>query len=299
MNSKLKKSTVLSLILGVISFLWLIYNLIAFEILRPKTIMFTEIGKKLEILVLFMDISIFVFLIFHLSAIITLILRIKTFKRTGFFLSIVLFTGIISSILVLGDLGLLSDIGKEFKLGLDVSGEWTALYVCHFIHLLFVILMFVMNISTLQIIRHNINPETVIKDEVVFITAQYVGIFCGLLGIVSVFVYSRLDIPFWIFKRLVITFSVIIFLPYCFIAAYWLMIKLKEDIKQWYDEKQFSDISKSALFTLLASIPALTVMFIIYYFNFNTQIYLLWFPFYVFLILFLFSGSTLYLFKRE
>lgn len=299
MNSKLKKSTILSQFLGVFSFLWIIYNFIAFEILRPKTIMFTEIDKKLEMLVLFIDISIAVFLIFHICAIITIILRIKTFKKTNLFLSVVLFTGILSAIMVFGDLALLSDIGKEYKLGWDVSGEWTLLYVCNFIHLLFFILMFVLNISTLQNLRLKINPEAAIKDEVVFITAQYVGIFCGLLGLVSVYVYSLLDIHLWIYKRLIVTFSVIILAPYCFIACYWLLIKLKEDIKQWYDEKQFSDITKAALFTLLVSLPVLAIMFVINWFNFTPPIILLWFPFYVFLILFLFSGSTLYLFKRE
>ena len=75
-------------------------------------------------------------------------------------------------------------------------------------------------------------------------------------------------------------------------VLYWLSLKLKQRINNWYDEKQLQDILKSSLTTLLLSVPGLALFLFIkipdhfYYFLYN-----------IFLILLIFSSSTLYFFK--
>jgi hypothetical protein len=105
-------------------------------------------------------------------------------------------------------------------------------------------------------------------------------------------------IPSWAVDAGVIVISLIAVIPYVLIVLYWLIIKLRERVVEWYDEKQFQDITRASLVTLIASIIIMTGIFVIQQFvivfNFLNEI---WFPFYVFLVLLLFSASTLYFSK--
>ena len=68
-----------------------------------------------------------------------------------------------------------------------------------------------------------------------------------------------------------------------------LLMKLRDKPADWYDEKQWQDISKAALVTLVLSIPGMALLFFV-----STPLGMFWFTPYIFLALFLFSGSTLY-----
>jgi hypothetical protein len=69
----------------------------------------------------------------------------------------------------------------------------------------------------------------------------------------------------------------------------WLILKLRDRPADWYDEKQWQDISKAALVTLVLSIPGMALLFFVAH-----PLGMFWFTHYIFLALFLFSGSTLY-----
>ena len=299
MQKRLKLSVIISLILGIVSFCWLIFNFIAFEYIRHKMINFEEIGENLDTLGILIHIGLLVFLLFHICAILSIVFQLKFFEKAGILRAISFFVGIISFLLIFSDSAMLHDIGNEYKPGWEVPGEWTILYICHIIHGVFHILTFILNISTLLALRTQYQPESAFKDEAVFITAQYVGILCGITGLASVFVYMPLQVPLWILKRILNVFSTIIFVPYGLIAFYWLIMKRKEKIKEWYDEKQFRDITKASLITLILSMPCMAVMYLSNYIKTDAVTGVLWFPFYVFLMLLLFSGSTLYYSKKE
>ena len=94
--------------------------------------------------------------------------------------------------------------------------------------------------------------------------------------------------------------SMIIILPYLLAAIYWLIMKIREKTWQWYDEKQFQDISRASLMTMALSLVIMLVIFLIQYFNNSFDfVAITWFPFYVFLVLLLFSSITLYYNKRS
>jgi hypothetical protein len=224
---------------------------------------------------------------------------LKFFKSPNLLRAFSIFAGILSVLLLVGNLGLLSDIGKESQVGLDTSGEWIFLYVNHTLHAGFIMLMFGLIVSSFQVLKKNIEFESAARDEVVFITAQYIGIFCGVLGFISLAAYLVSGLPFWIVKRAVAPTSIIIVMPYCFIAAYWLIFKLKDKIVDWYDEKQFQDISKASLITLIVSFLSLALIYLSKYpdLSENYATYF-WFPFYVFVTLLTFSSSVLYFNKK-
>jgi len=93
---------------------------------------------------------------------------------------------------------------------------------------------------------------------------------------------------FWVY----VPFYLLLLIPYILVVLYWLFLKRKQKIAEWYDEKQFQDILKASLITLLLSIPGLLVLLLI---EIPHPVY--WFLYYIFLVIFLFSSSSLYFFK--
>jgi hypothetical protein len=241
-------------------------------------------------------IFIFIFL-FHLAAAAYIFIQMIYFKREDFLRSIMFFLVIMSTLMVLGDFALLNDMGKEHAAGLDTSGEWPVLYLSQAIHLLFIILLVVLLILTRKKLQKSQN-DIVIRDEAIFINAQYIGILCSLFGI-GAFSILAFFTPLWALRLGVFPVSLVSILPYIIIVIYWLIIKIREKSGSWYDEKQFRDMTRGSLFTLIVSIIVMTVIYLIQYlsqaFEFIT---ITWWPFYVFLVLLLFSGSILYYSKR-
>jgi len=299
MKKTLRVTGIISLVLGFISFCFLINNFMIFEYIRPLTQRFEKLGADIDRLMIFVGIGFLVVFIFHVCSILNLTLQLKFFKRFSIVRAFAVFAGILSVLLLIGNLGLLSDIGKESRLGLDTSGEWIFLYVNHFLHAAFIMLMFGLIISSLQILKKNLPSESVIRDEVVFITAQYIGMFCGILGFISLAAYLISGLPFWIVKKAIMPTSVIIVMPYFFIVIYWLSFILKGRVVDWYDEKQLQDISKAGLVTLIVSFSLMALLYISKYPNLTeSYVTYFWFPFYLFLVLLTFSSSVLY-FNRK
>jgi len=82
--------------------------------------------------------------------------------------------------------------------------------------------------------------------------------------------------------------------PYVLIVIYWLITKIQEEHRQWYDEKQLQDVGKSAFLTLVISIVCMIGLFAVNYNNLGGVVRMLWLPLYLFLVLFLFSAGNLY-----
>lgn len=76
MEKKLKISGIISLLAGLVSFGFLIYNIIAFELIRFKIKNFEELGETTEILAVFLGVGLLVTFFFHVSSILTLALRL-------------------------------------------------------------------------------------------------------------------------------------------------------------------------------------------------------------------------------
>ena len=289
---------VVTFVMSILSLAGFIYNLLFYESIRPGIYEFADISGILETMQIPVALSyIFVF-IFHIVAVLYIFFQLMYFKKEDILRAFLFFLGIISTIMVIGDFALLSDIGKEYMLGLDTSGEWSVLYGNQAVHLLFAVLIPIFVIHSRRKASTGKEEEKVLRDEAIFINTQYVGIFCGIFGI-GVFAVLSAYTPLWALKKGIFTISLIAVLPYLLIAAYWLIVKIREKTGQWYDEKQYLDISRGSLFTMIVSIITMTIIFVVQYFvkafEFMT---ITWFPFFVFLVLLLFSGTTLYYAKR-
>jgi len=255
---------------------------------------------KLEPLANFIWIGYWVFILYHFSAFLTYIFHLQWFRKINVFNILLLISGIFSFLVIFGNWAILGDIGKEYKEGWDTSGEWIILYIFLVINVIFYVMMFIFLVSNLRMLKMKKDIQPVKKDEMVFTVAQYVGIVCGLLGllwiILNVIVYSG-NIRH--IKYGMIT-CILLLLPYIFIVSYWFIIKFRERIEDWYDEKQWKDVARAGFTTLLISIPVMIMLFIA---TFNTLpgglFGILWLPFYLFVVLFIFSLSTLYFYSKS
>ena len=298
MVKKLKIIGIVSFILGIISCSWLIYNFIAFEQINLNLTEFKSLDISME-LAKYVFWGFIVSFFFHLISFMSIIFQIQYFKKFTILKMITLFTGILSFFCLIGDWAALSDIGKQYQLGLSINMELTYLYLSLFPHVLFHILIFIILIFTHRDLRNQQQPEFALKDEIVFYIAQYIGTLCGFVGLCFIVLILFMNIEPHILKYIIPFYCPFIIFPYGFIVFYWLVMRRTQKLSDWYDEKQWSDIAKASLITILLSIPGMAVLFLINNFLIENPISIIWFPYYLFMTLLLFSGSTLFFSRKN
>ena len=287
----LLKST--SLILGLASTAVFIFDYFFFASLRPKMIQFEAIAPAEEGLLNWVGIGLLLFLAFCLLSLFQTAKYLKNAKKITLFSLFLITSGVLSLLLIFADVALLSDIGKQYRHGL-AQPEWSMLYPVMGFQF-FTAIVFTYNHI------FGFTKETsftyVAQDSNIFIIVQYVGIICGLLGLVSSclgFLFPRA----WTLQVHTTMTLIILFIPYLLAVGYWLLTKLQEEYRQWYDEKQLQDIGKSAFLTLVLSVILMIGLFVTNYNDLGGVVSVLWLPLYLFSVLFLFSSGNLYFYGR-
>jgi len=149
-------------------------------------------------------------------------------------------------------------------------------------------------IIALAIVLYWLLPKTRLAkhfkmNERLFIITHVIGVICGLIGLVVTFIWPQVIIE-WHLWEIIIT-------PFALMEIYWLLIMRIRKTAAVLDEKQDYNMTKAGAITMAFLIPAMVIMFMLYY----DKIYdgPIWFPYYFFVILLFFSGTTLFLFKKE
>jgi uncharacterized membrane protein len=186
---------------------------------------------------------------------------------------------------------MIDEIGREMKMGWETRGETAILTI-----MLVWQLIYILTISYVLAKSSGSERETEkgypIQEENVFTIAQLTGVACGLVGL-------WINFGFFLKQRqigdaaVLIPFYALILLPYGLVVLYWISMRRRLPLSQWYDEKQWRDVALAGLITLLLSVPGMAGLFLP-----NKPFGFFWFPHYVFLIITLFSASTLYLFRQ-
>ena len=302
MKRLMKVSNNTALVLCLVSMAGLIFTNTFYILLRNMITGMGDVESFLNRFSIPVTAVYIVFGFFHLAAILTLVLELKFFKRDNFLRAFLFFTGTVSLLMLFGDFALMSDISKEYVFGLP--GEFNILFFSQVLHLIFYILMIVLLTSSRKSAGKK-SEEIVLKDDSIFINTQYIGILSGISGLVLVTIFSTLyvgvyDLPVWAIKAGIMTSSLMAAVPYILIAIYWLILKLREKTGEWYDEKQYQDITRSSFVALMMSMIFLLIVFTIQYIFRDLELLnFIWFPLYFFFILLLFSSTTLFFNKRK
>lgn len=229
--------------------------------------------------------------VFHVSAIIYIFGHVHRVQTRNVFKIGITILSIVSLFALGAQKVLIDDIARQARLGLQVH-EVAILNGAYLINIAFTMVMFLLLLHTFRVVEgeHAHHPS---GDEIIFTIAQCMGIVSGLMGVWLTFNLIGKRIPretFWVYLPLYGLFV----LPYALAMLSWFFCKSQHLMSGWYDEKQFHDMLKSSLTTLLFSIPGVAVFV---FFRIPDSVY--WVVYYVFFILLMFSGSTLYYFKIQ
>lgn len=280
-----------SIVLCVINILWLVYN----------TIQYISIPVWLEseeIYIMLVFIGLLVIFVSHIIINLSIILSLN--KQSSSFLSgiILLVIGSISFVSLFFHWGALTDILKEYPEDLEINNEMNAIWISQILHFSYMIysLIYLIRVKKLH---SETKPSTSLIGEQLFVTLNIIGIVCGIIGLLIVLVDFYLIANPQSYKWAIIPYSLFIFMPYILVLFGWFIKAISDKQSGWYDEKQKFDIYKSSTFTLLMSVPIMVALFLFNYDSTNGIYSILWLPFYLFTILFIFSISLLYNFKAS
>lgn len=211
--------------------------------------------------------------------------------RLGTYNLVALLYSALCIILLLGEKTMIDEIVRESRMGSAPPGGQTVLFAFLAVQSIYVLLI----LGHLYRMRCRFSqyptPVSALCDDTIFIAVHIIGIICGLTGLAINFGFMRRDPSDRDMSRFIVTYCVIL-IPYGIAVLYWLLMRIREQFGDWYDEKQLQDICKAGFVTLLLSIPGMAALFVI-----GEPMGTLWFPHYLFLILLLFSGTTLCLYK--
>lgn len=234
--------------------------------------------------------------LFHLIGLINLFVQMKKANNDRMIRAAAFVTGIFSLFLLTVDVIMMRDIGNEYAAGHNISGEWNIIFAGHGIHILFALLMLTNCISVNK--RMNGRPISALKDEVFFLTVHQIGMISAIYGFICLILVSCFGIPEQFQDGLLFMFCIVILIPYAISVIYWFLTKRKQKIVDWYDEKQFADICRGALGTLVLTTLATIVFYILVSCGSIAIKTTAWFPSMIFITLLVFSCSSLYLSKK-
>lgn len=298
MSRFLKSFHLTSLGLGSLSVAALIVNSVIFGILYPQVTRFEEMDPGWESYGVVVGINMIIIALFQLVSVITLLIYLIKQKRTSLLLIFAIVTGIISGVMILGDMALLSDIGKEYQEGWQTRGEWIMLFISCGLHMVSLVL------ALTQIIR-NLNEaqaqaEQVMKDEVLFLSLHSTGVICGATGLIGVFTAIFSSLSLWMIERIVVVIGMIILLPYLVLLGIWVFRRKLGDVTPGLDEKQIYDLAVAGMWTLVGVLPLMILFFGLRFFPFSKAHWdALWLPLLLFLALTAFSSLTLGYFREN
>lgn len=297
MNKLLKRSHHLSLSLGFLSIVAYLFNLVVLILLYPRITGFQKLAPIWETLGKVVALNIILIAFFHLISVLTLLTHLIKHKDTSSLLTSAITIGILSGLMILGDIALLSDIGKEYHQGWQTRGEWIILFISYGLHALYLAVGVFFLFTNLK--KEDIQIVETVKDEVLFLSLFSTGWICGTLGLLTVTASLFTNIPAWIMIRAIPTFSLLILSPYLAILLIWILRQYLGDLSPGLDEKQTQDLTQAGFWTLL-----FTTAFLIIYFSLQISGItggmwdLLWLPAYLFLALTIFSSLTLHFYRR-
>lgn len=292
----MKKSELLQTItrlFGFLSVLFFIYFLLIFPLLQAKMVQFESLTALEEMMITSMGVGLLIFLVFYLLTLLQIVVFIKHAEQITLFSFFLIFSGILCILLVFSDWALLSDIHKQY-LNQFSQPEWSLVYPILGVQFFLTLLFLYLNFSGF-FTRKDI--DEIAKDYNAFLLVHYVGLLTGLLGIMNQgmgFFFTR----GWNFLVHTIIGGIVLLFPYIVVVFYWGVTKLKEKDRVWFDEKQRSDLGRSAIFTLLLDVLFMSAVFVLNIGRLDGFIRLVWFPLYLFSTTLFFSIGNLYFSRR-
>jgi hypothetical protein len=196
------------------------------------------------------------------------------------------------------DYAALTDIGHDYFNGRDCVVEWYVLSNGLYLHLIFILCVFLTIYFAFRTRQNHDVSKFLIINESVFVIMNIIGLICGGIGLAVTYLLSYINTPPVLWNYIILPVCFIIILPYAAIIFFRFTNTLNKVDSNTFDEKQKLDLYKSGISTWLVSLPCMLIVFMLYYLNVPGFTGLVWFPYFLFISLLLFSGQVLYFFKK-
>ncbi len=270
-------------VLAILSLCWLVFDIVVLTVNYGELLLYGywSIVASTGYLVI---------LAFHIAAFSLLVMHFRKVDGNSVLRAGAFAAGILSLLALCTEKVFYDEIARDFAAGFAVHMEFAILIAMLAFNAVFSVYMI---FFVYRIFRTESAFAVEVKDEKVFLLAQYMGVVCGLSGLYMTLSLIGRQVPldrFWIYLPM---YALLIF-PYGVTVLYWLIMKARERIGDWYDEKQLQDLMKAALTTLLLSIPGQALLLLA-----DGDIAVYWYSSWLFMTLMLFSGSTLYYFRHS
>lgn len=294
-DNRLKTLIIATLVLLILSSMWIFLDLYAYFGIRARPV-------PEEFPDYMLGTGFIIRILLYASFALMMFRAFKSGLRINLLTVICILTGVLLIISLVFDWAALTDISHDYGIAGDCFMEWTWLFISLAVKLVFSIAGLLLVISMMKGKSFATQAVKPVINEAYFEITQYVGIVCGLAGFAFT-LYADVSLQEWRFGswlvKLLLFYCLTIILPYLSITVMWLIKLARRDETSRYDEKQKQDIALSGLTAWLASIPVMTVVFVVDFTGSGSATDLLWLPYYLFSTLFIFSLSLLIRFRKD
>ena len=274
------------IIFGLLTIAFFMLDAIIVLKLQPRMIRFDAISPAEDNLFNWVGIGLLVFAAFYSLSLLKNTVVLKNADKITFFSLLLVLSGVVSLLFVFADFSLFGDIHKQYLHGFE-QPEWLVLLFTMGFQFLTALVFTYLHLFGFSKGNHVMKIS---QDSNIFLVIQFVGIICGLMGAILTglgFIFTGAMMK----ERSLM--NLITLLPYALGVGFWLWSKIKQENREWFDEKQFQDISRSALVTLALEAVLMTVLFSTNFSHLDGVISLIWFPLYIFSSLLFFSLGNL------
>jgi hypothetical protein len=293
MKNTSKLLQTLNIILGILALIAFVYAWVVLIRLQPKMIAFQELTRLESSLLTGVGFGLLMALAFFLLTLLQVTRTVKRSEELKFFPLLLIFSGVISVLLIFSNFALLGDIHKQYLNELS-QPEWSMVFpMLGFQSMVAALYLY------LQLSGYFVKKEikNIVRDVNIFLVVQYVGVICGGMGLAM----ASLGFFFptgWSLPVHTILAGLTILFPYALAVLYWVITKIKEKDRIWWDEKQLLDVGKSAMLTLVVNTVLMIGLFIFNIQDLAGVVRMLWLPLYLFAGIFVFSLGNLF-FSRQ
>ncbi len=249
--------------LGILSFLGLLVSFWIYKTLQPVLIPanpqpspeMNSLGN-LPVFVLFIN------AIYHLILFQVALQQYRTGPRVLFLHSLYIVAVILSGINLLTDFTILADISNEY-LFWDVSNYWAYLYLDTVFHLGIVGLGLVLTWNAPEFRLKDLFQQIRNGDDLIFRSIHHMGLICAVIGLVGIYWAVKMDVGESYRAGYVLAAVIFALFPRAFMVVYWGIRNHKKPLRDWMDEKQFSDMAFGSLLMTTVSMPMIVVFAIL------------------------------------
>lgn len=279
--------------LGFLSIGVFLFALFVFLNLQPKMVAFEPLSALEENLLTGVWLGLILILGYFMLSLLQVVRAVRDAERLQVVPLILIILGVICVLFVFSDVALLSDISKQYEAGFS-QPEWTLVFPIMGFQFIFALVLSYLHVSGYFL---QTKSQRVVRECNIFLVVQVVGVVCGLMGLG----FSSLGFFFssaWSLPVHTVMGGLTLIFPYGLAVLYWLIIKLREKNRVWWDEKQSQDVGRSAMVTLALDTVLMLCLFVFSIQNLSGVVRLLWLPLYLFGTITFFSVGNLFFSSR-